>query len=660
MRKEFWIFCILIIILLDSYSQSDTLRVAIEKHKNEQILKSTYVPMINYIAEKCDMIPKITIVSKDNIAYQLNENKFDLAIFRPFTYIKIRDDENFKQINVFATHEAYGNDTFIGIIAILKTDTIESIKDLKGKSFCFVKPTSTSGFLYPMGMLKLNGIDTSMFSHYDFSGGHYESISKLLSGEFYAIAVNYRELKEYCRRNKELSIKNNFSILIDYMVPNNAYTFSPHLDESIKNKIKHAMFYHASNDHENANRLFDNILGIQKWKECDDGFYNSLREYLNIERIKPYVDLEIIISDSASSYFNKKGESGALIKAVKNRINNNSRFSNNDNSIESNNNFIIDAQLEIEIANKDFNSYMLSIKINKKLVLDTTVSGNNTELLDRIPKTVIYTILKDMDIKTELKHNGKDWFITYGKDDGINKDNYQFIFELDIGKDTVLQASEVYNKRIIFSSQPFFTEDNDVTIKYFQRINKDSDGDGLSDYDELNKYFTNPNNPDTDAGGVSDGQEIFQYNTDPLSSDDDGFWGSALWDKLGLIISIILAMVTIGITSWLTIRKKKRFRMILYKVNDLLKTYIEGKTRIKDDMSEKKELIGKYLEKGQINETQFMILTKRIEEIQNIIDRKLINEIKNNPEIKKEIEQVLADGIITEKEFIKLQQIFNK
>ena len=36
----------------------------------------------------------------------------------------------------------------------------------------------------------------------------------------------------------------------------------------------------------------------------------------------------------------------------------------------------------------------------------------------------------------------------------------------------------------------------------------DSDKDGLSDYDELNVYFTEQDNPDTDGDGYNDGLEI--------------------------------------------------------------------------------------------------------------------------------------------------------
>jgi len=42
----------------------------------------------------------------------------------------------------------------------------------------------------------------------------------------------------------------------------------------------------------------------------------------------------------------------------------------------------------------------------------------------------------------------------------------------------------------------------------------DTDGDGLSDYDEVNVYHTSPYLEDTDGDGISDGQEV-KNGTDP-------------------------------------------------------------------------------------------------------------------------------------------------
>ncbi len=53
-------------------------------------------------------------------------------------------------------------------------------------------------------------------------------------------------------------------------------------------------------------------------------------------------------------------------------------------------------------------------------------------------------------------------------------------------------------------------------------LNKDSDGDGLSDGDEIMKYGSDPLKADTDGDGLSDGEEVLTYHTNPLKVDTDG------------------------------------------------------------------------------------------------------------------------------------------
>ena len=67
-----------------------------------------------------------------------------------------------------------------------------------------------------------------------------------------------------------------------------------------------------------------------------------------------------------------------------------------------------------------------------------------------------------------------------------------------------------------------------LTIEYLMSLSdeelmeRDSDGDGLSDYDEIYVYGTNPLNPDTDGDGLTDYEEVMEYGTDPLNPDTDG------------------------------------------------------------------------------------------------------------------------------------------
>jgi len=52
--------------------------------------------------------------------------------------------------------------------------------------------------------------------------------------------------------------------------------------------------------------------------------------------------------------------------------------------------------------------------------------------------------------------------------------------------------------------------------------NPDTDGDGLTDYQEVRIYFTNPLNPDTDGDGRTDYEEVYVYFSNPLIPDAVG------------------------------------------------------------------------------------------------------------------------------------------
>lgn len=72
--------------------------------------------------------------------------------------------------------------------------------------------------------------------------------------------------------------------------------------------------------------------------------------------------------------------------------------------------------------------------------------------------------------------------------------------------------------------------DRDETQRYFTNpVMPDSDGDGLDDREEVEVYGTDPNRLDSDSGGVRDGDEIAR-GADPLDPGDD-FVPSAILEE---------------------------------------------------------------------------------------------------------------------------------
>ncbi len=65
-------------------------------------------------------------------------------------------------------------------------------------------------------------------------------------------------------------------------------------------------------------------------------------------------------------------------------------------------------------------------------------------------------------------------------------------------------------------------KDGEEILKYMTDPNKaDTDGDGLKDNDEIITYKTDPLKADTDGDGLNDSEEVMKYKTDPLSADTD-------------------------------------------------------------------------------------------------------------------------------------------
>lgn len=78
-----------------------------------------------------------------------------------------------------------------------------------------------------------------------------------------------------------------------------------------------------------------------------------------------------------------------------------------------------------------------------------------------------------------------------------------------------------------------FFEKNSIYIKHYDvsyacKMDVDSDGDGLSDYDEVEQHKTDPYDADTDDDGLLDGAEV-NLGTDPFNpdTDDDGLTDGA-------------------------------------------------------------------------------------------------------------------------------------
>ncbi|MDD5223772.1 MAG: MopE-related protein [bacterium] len=100
----------------------------------------------------------------------------------------------------------------------------------------------------------------------------------------------------------------------------------------------------------------------------------------------------------------------------------------------------------------------------------------------------------------------------------------------DTDGDLVSDGDEVrvYHTDPLDPNDPDSTDTDGDGISNFAESNvygtnpglSDSDGDGLEDYDEIFTYETDPSDSDSDGDGLSDGEEVLTWHTDPNNTND--------------------------------------------------------------------------------------------------------------------------------------------
>ena len=127
-----------------------------------------------------------------------------------------------------------------------------------------------------------------------------------------------------------------------------------------------------------------------------------------------------------------------------------------------------------------------------------------------------------------MYHLGDAWTLRLDTRIDLAGYNTEFNHTVDVGFIYRFSGAEIAKDPEIAVVVPVdsdgdgLTDDDEINIHHTDPHNWDSDGDGLSDGDEVRVHKTNPLNPDTDGDGLKDGEEVLKYKTDPLNPDTDG------------------------------------------------------------------------------------------------------------------------------------------
>ena len=172
--------CLTAVPVGTAYSQTQVLRVSAIPDEAPTELLRKFKPLGAYLEEEVGMKVAWTPVNDyPAVVEGLAARKIDLAWLGGFTFVQLR----LRTGNAIPIAQRAEDEKFISRYIVPANSSARTLQDLKGKTFAFGSPASTSGHLMPRFFLLKEGIDPDKdFSRIAFSGAHDATVAFVASG----------------------------------------------------------------------------------------------------------------------------------------------------------------------------------------------------------------------------------------------------------------------------------------------------------------------------------------------------------------------------------------------------------------------------------------------------------------------------------------------
>jgi len=234
-------------------------------------------PIADYLEKKIpDLKVEIKVCADYTAVIQaMKYGHADVAYFGPLTYVLTTTQADVEAV-LRAVRKKTGRDGYYSLIITQRYSPIQTLDDLKGKTFAFVEPASTSGYLVPLTIFKKHGIDPETdFKRIFFAGSHGGVITAVKAGQVDAGAVNDTRLGMAIERGYITEAELVIIHRSDF-IPGSPIAVRKDLDEDLKKAFVKAMLEMPK---ELALKTATKNLG---WVEAKDEDYDFLREMAKI------------------------------------------------------------------------------------------------------------------------------------------------------------------------------------------------------------------------------------------------------------------------------------------------------------------------------------------------------------------------------------------
>jgi phosphate/phosphite/phosphonate ABC transporter binding protein len=249
------------------------LRIGLVPYINPDELRAAHAPLAAYLTDQLKVPVELVMGDNyDDVGERLARGEVDLVEFSPYSFV--RAERNFK-LRPLATVIADGSQTAAGYIVVRQDSARRTLEDLKGASFGFVDPASTSGYLYPVKLLKDRGIDpATAFSRTEFLGNHEAVLLAVLSGKVDAGATFQGSIAQL-KRSKNIDPLSFRIIAKTPRIPRDLFCVRADFSPEIGNAILQLLTRLSSRDPKGREIL--DPLDMNGFLPANDRLYDGVR-----------------------------------------------------------------------------------------------------------------------------------------------------------------------------------------------------------------------------------------------------------------------------------------------------------------------------------------------------------------------------------------------
>lgn len=252
-------------------SNIKTFKVAISAMMSPVQNYDVYRPFLKYLQDALNM--KVILVQRRNyseINNLIRNDKVDLAFICTGAYVygNLKD-----KANVIAIPVVNGKITYKAYIIVNRKSNINSIWDLKNKSFAFMDPLSNTGYFFPMDLFNQYGINPkTFFKNTTFTYSHTFSIEAVANNIVNAASVDgivYNYAVEHSPK-----IRENTKILIEsppFAIP--PVVVPKQMSKEMQKKIQNILL---NMDRNSKGRQILKQIGVDKFILPPKNFYESI------------------------------------------------------------------------------------------------------------------------------------------------------------------------------------------------------------------------------------------------------------------------------------------------------------------------------------------------------------------------------------------------